>query len=144
MFSWEFCEIFKNTFFTEQLRTTASDFLSFIHLIWANQFFLVLSVRCMSDVFLLSGSKKAMMQFQIAFDMIPKIKPARHTSNFQQDSIIRSANLLKRDSDTGVFLWLMRNFLEHLLWKLSVNGCFWKLIRCCYFEFKMYFRCFTK
>ena len=71
----------------------------------------------MSDVFLLSGSKKAMMQFQIAFDMIPKIKPARHTSNFQQDSIIRSANLLKRDSDTGVFLSALKIVSERLFLK---------------------------
>ena len=27
MFSYEFCEIYKNTFFPEQLRTTASDFI---------------------------------------------------------------------------------------------------------------------
>ena len=31
----------------------------------------------------LSGSKKAMMPFQIALDMIPKIKPTRRTSEFQ-------------------------------------------------------------
>ena len=45
--------------------------------------FLVLIVLCMRDVFLLRGSKKAMMQFQIALDMIPKIKPARQRSEFQ-------------------------------------------------------------
>ena len=28
MFSWEFCENFKNTFFTEHLRTTASEKVS--------------------------------------------------------------------------------------------------------------------
>ena len=70
MFLCEFYEIFKNTFFTKSLRTTASDFLPFIQITWANQFFLVLSVRCMRDVFPLSGSKKAMMQFQIVLDMI--------------------------------------------------------------------------
>ena len=83
MFSCKFYEIFKKTFLTEHLRTTASDFLPFIQLIWANQFFLVLSVRWMREVFLLSGSKKAMMQFQIALGIIPKIKPKRHTSEFQ-------------------------------------------------------------
>ena len=62
---------------------TAPDFLQFSHLIWANQFFLVLSVRCMRDVFLLSGSKKAMVQFQIALDIILKTKPTRHASEFQ-------------------------------------------------------------
>ena len=62
---------------------TASYFLPFSHLIRANQFFLVLSVRCMRYVFLLSGSKKAMMQFQIALDIIPKTKPTRHASELQ-------------------------------------------------------------
>ena len=33
VFSREFCEIFKNTFFTGHFRTTASDFLPFIQLI---------------------------------------------------------------------------------------------------------------
>ena len=68
MFCCEFCEIFKNAFFTEHLRTTASDFLTFTQLIWANQLFLVLRVPCMHEVFLLSGSKKAMMPFEIDFE----------------------------------------------------------------------------
>ena len=38
------------------------------------RFFLVISVRCMRDVILLSGSEKAMMQFQIVLCMISKIK----------------------------------------------------------------------
>ena len=32
--------------------------------------------------------------------------------------------LLKRDSNTGVFLWILRNFLKHLFWRTSVNYCF--------------------
>ena len=28
----------------------------------------------------------------------------------------------KRDSSTGVFLWILRNFQEPLLWKTSMNG----------------------
>ena len=42
----------------------------------------------MRDIFLLSGSKKAIIQFQIVLDKIPKIKTTRHTNEFQQDSII--------------------------------------------------------
>ena len=34
--------------------------------------------------------------------------------------------LLKRDSNAGVFLWILRNFSEHLLWRTFANGCFWK------------------
>ena len=37
----------------------------------------------------------------------------------------RSATLLKRHSNTGVFLWILGNFWEHLfLWNTS-GGCFW-------------------
>ena len=35
--------------------------------------------------------------------------------------------LLKRDSNSVDFLWILRNFLEHLFWKTSVNGFFLKL-----------------
>ena len=33
----------------------------------------------------------------------------------------RSATLLSRDSSTGVFLWMLQNFQEHLFWKTSAN-----------------------
>ena len=35
----------------------------------------------------------------------------------------KPAIFLKRDSNTGVFLWKLRNFSEHL-WKTSANGCY--------------------
>ena len=34
----------------------------------------------------------------------------------------RLAILSKRDSSTGAFLWILRNFQEHLLWKISKKG----------------------
>ena len=36
----------------------------------------------------------------------------------------RPATLLKRDSSTGAFLWILQNFQEHLFWRKSVNNCF--------------------
>ena len=36
----------------------------------------------------------------------------------------RSATLLKRDSNAGVFLWISRNFSKHLFWITSANDCF--------------------
>ena len=36
----------------------------------------------------------------------------------------RSTTFLKRDSNTGVFLWILRNFLENLFWRTYANGCF--------------------
>ena len=29
------------------------------------------------------------------------------------------------DSNRSVFLWILQNFWEQLLWKTSANGCFW-------------------
>ena len=34
------------------------------------------------------------------------------------------AFLLKRDSNTGLFLWILRNFKEHLFWRTSANRYF--------------------
>ena len=38
----------------------------------------------------------------------------------------RTETLLKRDSNTGAVLRILRNFYEQLLWRTSANGCFWK------------------
>ena len=35
----------------------------------------------------------------------------------------RSATLLKRDSNTGVFRWILQNFKKHLFWRKRTN-CF--------------------
>ena len=37
-----------------------------------------------------------------------------------------SVNLLKRDSNTGVFLWILRNFYKHLFLQNTFGNCFWK------------------
>ena len=37
----------------------------------------------------------------------------------------RPITLLKRESNTGYFLWILQNFQEHLFWRTSANGCFW-------------------
>ena len=34
----------------------------------------------------------------------------------------RPATLSKRGSSKGVFLWILRNFQEHLFWKISTKG----------------------
>ena len=40
-------------------------------------------------------------------------------------STCRPASLLKRDSNTGVFLYMLRNFLEHLFWSFSEESVHW-------------------
>ena len=37
----------------------------------------------------------------------------------------RPATLLKRDSNTGIFLLILRIFWEHLIWRTSANDWFW-------------------
>ena len=39
------------------------------------------------------------------------------------------ATILKSNSSTGVFLWTLPNFKEHLFWKTFANGCFWNLMK---------------
>ena len=41
----------------------------------------------------------------------------------------RIATLLKIVSNTSVFLKNLRNLLEHLIWRKSVNDCFWNLFK---------------
>ena len=36
----------------------------------------------------------------------------------------RPASLLRRDSHTDVFLWILWNFQKYLFWRISVNGFF--------------------
>ena len=38
--------------------------------------------------------------------------------------IVQASTLPKIDSSTGVFLWNLRNFLEHLFWR-ATNDYFW-------------------
>ena len=47
-----------------------------------------------------------------------------------------------REPDTGVFLSVLRNFWEHLLWWTPANGCFWDyclVIHSIFFRFKFFF-----
>ena len=38
-----------------------------------------------------------------------------------------TAALSKWDSNTSVFLWILRNFEEHLFWETTVNGYFFSV-----------------
>ena len=37
----------------------------------------------------------------------------------------KPATLLKKDSGTGVFLWILQNFQEHLFYRTPPGDCFW-------------------
>ena len=51
-------------------------------------------------------------------------EPATGGILYSQESC-RPVALLKTDSETGVFFWILRNFSEHLFRRTSANGCFW-------------------
>ena len=40
----------------------------------------------------------------------------------------KSATLLQIDSNIGVFLWILSNFLKSLFYRTPVNDCFWTLL----------------
>ena len=44
--------------------------------------------------------------------------------------VFRAAALLKRDSNTGFFLWILPNFQKHLFWRTPVNGCLYQRKTC--------------
>ena len=43
---------------------------------------------------------------------------------FNKVASLRPATLLKRDSGKGIFLWILRNFLEHLFRRALPGDCF--------------------
>ena len=58
------------------------------------------------------------MQFQIALDMISKIKPTRHTSEFQYDSIIQARKFIKKRLQHRCFLVINAQFLRAPILKI--------------------------
>ena len=47
--------------------------------------------------------------------------------------------LLKRDSNTGVFLSILRDFYEHLFWRTDAKHCFYRSKRWIDFQFSLLF-----
>ena len=41
---------------------------------------------------------------------------------------LKTCKFIKKDSNTGAFLWNLRNFLEHLFLQNTSGGCFWTSI----------------
>ena len=58
------------------------------------------------------------MQFQIALDMIPRIRPTRHTSEFQKDSIIKVRKFIKKRVQHKCFLVINAQFLRTPILKI--------------------------
>ena len=47
---------------------------------------------------------------------------------FNKVAGLRPATLLKKASGTGVFLWILWNFQEHIFLQNTSGGCFWTFI----------------
>ena len=45
-------------------------------------------------------------------------------SLFNKVAGLKACNFFKGDSNTGVFLWNIRDFSEHIFWRTSVTNCF--------------------
>ena len=45
------------------------------------------------------------------------------------------ATLLKRDSKTGVFLWILQNFKEHIFWRTFANSCSFFILKISFRDF---------
>ena len=52
---------------------------------------------------------------------------------FNKTADLRPATLLRKDSNTGTFLWILQNFSEQL-WVTSSNGCF-----CAFWNIQIFF-----
>ena len=142
MFSFEFCEVFKNTFFSEHLRTTASDFLPFIQFMCATQFFLVLMTcihsvceHCMRDVFL-SGSEKVGWNFRLSWVWFLKLKQRDTRVSYNKDSVIVAWNFIKKRLQHRCFPVanakylrpsILKNICEQLILKICPVLLFWFL-----------------
>ena len=57
-----------------------------------------------------------------------------YKKTFVLEYLINKVFLLIRDSNTGVFLWILccKIFYEYLYWRASADGCFWGLLKCVY------------
>ena len=52
-------------------------------------------------------------------------KPLCQSLFFNKVAGLRAATLLKRGSGRGVFLLILRNFQEHLFYRIPLDDCFW-------------------
>ena len=57
---------------------------------------------------------------------------------FNKVTVLRTATLLKRDSNTGFFLWILRIIQEQLFCRGSMNGWFWNTS--CLFKNTFFYR----
>ena len=111
VFSSEFCEIFKNILFTKPpcfYRTPLADYSVACSSIYSFR-------SSLSQMFLKMGVLKsfAIFTWKYLFWSIFLIKL----------EAFRSPALLKRDSNTGIFLWILQNFYEQLFYRTSAD-CF--------------------
>ena len=113
----EICEIFKNTYFVEYLRTAAPDGIV-----------RVMIVNMMWELYWKYTGSRSQMFF--------KIEILKHFTNLTGKHLrwsffviklqaLRPETLLKTDSNTGIFLWYFQIFKENIFLQNISGGCFW-------------------
>ena len=45
--------------------------------------------------------------------------------NLEESTCARASFLIKKDSGTGAFRWILRNFKEHVFYRTAIDDCFW-------------------
>ena len=55
---------------------------------------------------------------------------------FNKVADLRTATLFKKSPDTAVFLWILRNFQEHIFYRTPLAGCFSKFAKYHYKKLK--------
>ena len=157
MFSYEYCKMFKNAYLKntcqwlllyEDAKTLEKYFVlgiwMFLRNLFEPEYIWIFSVFKMG-IFIEKKSFALRIQFSEAVVRRYSSKIDRCSWKFRKllrqtvtsESLInkvaglqtfRPALLLKRDSNTGVFLWNLRNFYNTFFYSGTPGGCFWVLI----------------
>ena len=138
MFSCKFCEIFKNTFLCR------SPLVRLLPKIWEmslfNKVFSLQLRLCLRLIYFRSYSFATSMAKMFSDIHFRNVSLATERTVSWKNSLVEivknqavalwsSVPLLKRDSGTGDFLWILRNSQEHLFYRKPPDDCFWTRAR---------------
>ena len=116
-------------------RTSAKDCFCAAHTPLTHHLLLIRFTLCSapsssSSLLLLRSIRPEVFHKKVVLRNFAKFtrKHLRQRVFFNKVAGLRLASLSKRGSGTGIFLWILRNFSEHLLLQNTCDGCFWILL----------------
>ena len=124
MFSCEFCEISKNTFFTDHLRTTASAF-SFSEagtrgVLWKN--------RVLENFAKLTGKHLLFCEFFKNTFLTEHLRKTASAFNFSEAAtggVLWKKVFLKNSENSKENTFGLRNFQKRFFYRTPLDDCFW-------------------